>query len=569
MLGRVVRGSLSEGLTLRLEETVSVESLRAGKFVVVEGESQRFFSLVTDVSLAASDMNLLSEPPGYSAADLLMAQLLQGTALYGEAKIRPMLMLEKIDSAKIDSAKGSTQGALDIDDLRPVKTIPAHFRPVFDASEQDVAAIFGSEDPAIAGSIERAERYFHLGQPLDMETPVCLNLDRFIERSSGIFGKSGTGKTFLTRICLCGVIQSQKAVALIFDMHSEYGWRGTIEGKAGGSSEVRGLKQYFGSSVQIFTIDEAGARRRGVLFDFAVKIPYTQIEPEDILLLGGELNLPPTATETAYLLESVYKETWLAEFLKMDGKDLDAFAKEHNGNTASLSALQRRLKRLTRYTFLVPTLPEADDAVKAILRRLEQGTSVVLEFGQEGQLAYMLVANILTRRIHDDYVKKKEAAQGDKSKEPRPLVIAIEEAHKFLDPHVVDQTIFGTIARELRKYNVTLLIVDQRPSGIADEVLSQIGTRITCLLNDEKDIDAVLTGVSGARELRGVLAALDSKQQALVFGHAVPMPVVIKTRTYDDEAFRLAMAKSSQQQQLETTLAIPEQARRQKSLDFD
>jgi uncharacterized protein len=114
-----------------------------------------------------------------------------------------------------------------------------------------------------------------------------------------------------------------------------------------------------------------------------------------------------------------------------------------------------------------------------------------------------------------------------------------------------------------------LLIVDQRPSGIADEVLSQIGTRITCLLNDEKDIDAVLTGVSGARELRGVLAALDSKQQALVFGHAVPMPVVIKTRTYDDEAFRLAMAKSSPQQQLETTLAIPEQARRQKSLDFD
>jgi uncharacterized protein len=560
MLGRVVRGSLSEGLTLRLDEAVSVESLRAGKFVVVEGESQRFFSLVTDVSLAASDMNLLSEPPrSDSAVDVLLGQILQGTALYGEAKIRPMLMLEK----------GEMVGSVEPEDLRPVKTIPAHFRPVFDASEQDVAAIFGSEDAAIAGSEEKAKKYFHLGQPLDMETPVCLNLDRFIERSSGIFGKSGTGKTFLTRICLCGVIQSQKAVTLIFDMHSEYGWRGTIEGKAGGSSEVRGLKQYFGSSVQIFTIDEEGARRRGVIFDVAVKIPYTQIEPEDILLLAGELNLPPTATETAYLLESVYKEKWLGAFLTMDGGDLDAFAKEHNGNTASLSALQRRLKRLQRYSFLVPTLPDADDAVKAILRRLEQGVSVVLEFGQEGQLAYMLVANILTRRIHDDYVKKKEAAQGDKAREPRPLVIAIEEAHKFLDPHIVDQTIFGTIARELRKYNVTLLLVDQRPSGIADEVLSQIGTRITCLLNDEKDIDAVLTGVSGARELRGVLASLDSKQQALVFGHAVPMPVVIKTRTYDDEAFRLAMAKASPQNILEATLADPEQARRQKSLDFD
>jgi DNA helicase HerA-like ATPase len=153
----------------------------------------------------------------------------------------------------------------------------------------------------------------------------------------------------------------------------------------------------------------------------------------------------------------------------------------------------------------------------------------------------MLVANILTRRIHAEYVRKKEAAQGDRSREPKPLVIAIEEAHKFLAPSIVSQTIFGTIARELRKYNVTLLIVDQRPSGIDDEVLSQIGTRVTCLLNDDKDIDAVLTGVSGSRELRNVLASLDSKQQALVMGHAVPMPVVIKTRTYDDEAFRRAM----------------------------
>ena len=53
------------------------------------------------------------------------------------------------------------------------------------------------------------------------------------------------------------------------------------------------------------------------------------------------------------------------------------------------------------------------------------------------------------------------------------------------------QTIFGTIARELRKYNVTLLIVDQRPSGIDPEVMSQIGTRVTCLLDDESDIRAV------------------------------------------------------------------------------
>jgi uncharacterized protein len=54
------------------------------------------------------------------------------------------------------------------------------------------------------------------------------------------------------------------------------------------------------------------------------------------------------------------------------------------------------------------------------------------------------------------------------------------------------------------------------------------------LLNDEKDIDAIFTGVSGAQSLRSVLSKLDSKQQALILGHAVPMPVVVRTRPYDE-----------------------------------
>jgi hypothetical protein len=85
---------------------------------------------------------------------------------------------------------------------------------------------------------------------------------------------------------------------------------------------------------------------------------------------------------------------------------------------------------------------------------------------------------------------------------------------------------------------VTLLIVDQRPSGIDDEVMSQIGTRVTALLDNERDINAVLTGISGAGGLREVLARLDTKQQAIIMGHAVPMPVVIKTREYDEDFYK-------------------------------
>ena len=89
----------------------------------------------------------------------------------------------------------------------------------------------------------------------------------------------------------------------------------------------------------------------------------------------------------------------------------------------------------------------------------------------------------------------------------------------------------------MRKYNVTLLVVDQRPSGIDEEVLSQIGTKLVAQLNDEKDIAAALVGTPGATGLRQILASLDSKQQALLLGHAVPMPITIRTRDYAQDLF--------------------------------
>jgi DNA helicase HerA-like ATPase len=150
-------------------------------------------------------------------------------------------------------------------------------------------------------------------------------------------------------------------------------------------------------------------------------------------------------------------------------------------------------------------------------------------------LAYILAANVITRRLHELWVKKTERYWNtkDEADRPRPLMITIEEAHKFLNSDAARQTTFGTIARELRKFYVTMLVVDQRPSGIDAEVLSQIGTRITCQLNDEKDIDAIFTGVSGGSHLRTVLSTLDSREQALVLGHAVPMPMMVRTRKYD------------------------------------
>jgi len=523
--GVITKGSLTEGVEMKLNPERSVEDVKAGKFVVIEGFKNEFFSMITDLSLDATNPEILLYPP--HDGDELLHSVLNGSSTYVTVSLRPMLML----------AKGEEVG----EEPRPVKTIPSHFSKVVEAEEQDVSRVFGSE--------ARDDRYFNMGTPLDMETPVCINLNRLVERSNGIFGKTGTGKSFLTRLVLCGLIKNKKAVNLIFDMHNEYGFQAMQESGSGQGGFVKGLKQLFGNQVALFSLDPESTRKRGQQPDHEVYISYDQVAVEDVIALQDELQLNPTAAESAYLVCAMYKNRWLRQLLSVDGPEIEQFAEDLGANKSSLSAVHRKLKRIENFPFMVERL-EGPDAVDTMIDYIDRGIHIVLEFGrQTSMLAYLLVANIISRRIHENYVRKCEKfyATQDASDKPRHLVITIEEAHKFLNPATARQTIFGTIAREMRKYYVSLLVVDQRPSGIDEEVLSQLGTKITALLNDEKDIQAVLTGVSNASGLRSVLASLDSKQQALVFGHAVPMPVVVKTRNYDD-AFYRAMGEVSPEQ---------------------
>lgn len=532
-LGSVTQGSLSQGLEVRLHPDVSVEDMRVGKFLVVEGVRSRFFCMLTDVALGTSSTRIVANPP--NPEDDFLREVLAGSGTFGMVNLTPMLMFtpEEISSEVLEriSLTGGTlasfqpQSSSNIT-LLPVKTIPSHFSQVYDASVRDFRAVFGWED-------DPHRRNFAIGQPLDMDVPICIDLDRFVERSNGVFGKSGTGKSFLTRLLLSGIIRKQAAVNLIFDMHSEYGWEATCEGKQ--FSTVKGLRQLFPGSVQIYTLDPDSTKRRGVRDAQELYLGYDQIEIEDIMLVRNELNLSEASLENATILRNEFGRPWITQLLAMSNEEIDTFCEEKRGNKSSIMALQRKLLRLDELKYMRTSCPH--NYVGQILESLDAGKHVVIEFGsQSNMLSYMLATNLISRRIHQSYVRKAEKFLQTKnvSDRPRPLVITIEEAHRFLDPATVRQTIFGTIAREMRKYFVTLLVVDQRPSGIDNEVMSQVGTRITALLNDEKDIEAIFTGVSGGQSLRSVLAKLDSKQQALILGHAVPMPVVVRTRAYDE-----------------------------------
>jgi hypothetical protein len=503
-LGIVTTASLEKGVDVRLDAPVSVEDMVVGRYVTIEGQKRRFFGMITDVRLGVTDEHLAISPP--DVADPFIREILTGTSTFGQIHVTPMLTIG-------GEAKALLEGP------QPVKTIPAHFSAVNLATDRDMELVFGGED----------SQRFNVGNPLDMETKLCLNLVEFVKRSNGIFGKSGTGKTFLTRILLIGMLQKSQAVNLIFDMHNEYGWQGTSEG----GPAVKGLKQLFASKVAVFTLDEENSRRRGVSTDFVVKIGYDEIEPEDIVLLRQTLNLTEPAVEAVYQLKRRFGKGWIQNTLDLEStEETKALLDSLSIHESTFQNLKRGLGTIRRLPFIEPHAPV--DAVKTIIDHLDKDINVVLEFGRYRDItAYVLVANMLARRIYSQYQSRTEQAMAEGAPPPHPLVITIEEAHKFLNPEVSSQTIFGTIAREMRKYNVSLLVIDQRPSGIDSEVMSQMGTKITCLLDNERDIDSVLAGVSGKNELKAVLARLAPKQQALIFGHAVPMPVAFQPVSYD------------------------------------
>ena len=324
-LGLVVGGSLAQGVEIRLNpsgETL-IEDVKVGTFVTIQGRKYRFFGVVTDLELSSADSRLKHTPP--DSSDPVMVEAMSGTVAYGTVSALPNLTMPLV--------AGDSEGPV------AAKTIPSHFSPAYPASARDVELVFGKDD----------ERHFWIGSPLDMDTKVCLDLGELVKRSIGVFGKSGTGKTFLTRLLLVGILQGGTASSLVFDMHSEYGWSGQDTDH---NLQVKGLKQLFPAQVSTFTLDEDSSRRRGSSADEVVRIGYGEIEPEDVELLRETLNLSDVAASAAYNLQQHFGKNWMGQFLQYQGQDINELAKDLNVNGAALGTLHNRLTRIKRFQFL-------------------------------------------------------------------------------------------------------------------------------------------------------------------------------------------------------------------------
>jgi len=179
-----------------------------------------------------------------------------------------------------------------------------------------------------------------------------------------------------------------------------------------------------------------------------------------------------------------------------------------------------------RYGFMFSGMLVADtmaEFLRRVFRMPGDGKpiSIIDVSGVPSDITAVVVA-VLSRMTFDYAIWARSEAR-------RPILLVCEEAHRYIpagrETDSAVGRILGRIAKEGRKYGVALGLVTQRPSDLAEGVLSQCGTIIAMRLNNDRDQAFVRAAMpEGARGFLDTIPALRNRE-AIVCGEGVAIPI--------------------------------------------
>jgi DNA helicase HerA-like ATPase len=209
---------------------------------------------------------------------------------------------------------------------------------------------------------------------------------------------------------------------------------------------------------------------------------------------------------------------------------------ERAGDTAPYLRLKTKIDEIKgdpRYAFMFSGMLVADRMSQFLSRVFRLGSdappiSIVDLSGIPSDIVSVVVS-MLSRMLFDYAIWAREH-------ERRPVLLVCEEAHRYV-PARVDvegqavRKILERIAKEGRKYGIALGLITQRPSDLAEGVLSQCGTIISMRLNNERDQAFVRAAMpEGAKGFLDVVPALRNRE-CIVCGEGVSIPIRVR---FDD-----------------------------------
>jgi DNA helicase HerA-like ATPase len=399
---------------------------------------------------------------------------------------------------------------------RGVTRYPMPGCEVFPITTADLKQIYAAEDRA---NIEIGTVY------PTKDIRAALYVDAMLGKHFALVGSTGTGKStsaalILHRIC---ELAPQGHIVMI-DPHGEYG--AAFKGN-GAIYDVTNLQMpywlmNFEEHCEVF-LTSSGTDRQ---FDADI-LAKCLLLAKAKSRLGQEITKLTVDAPIPYLLSDLTNIIGL-EMGKMD----------RAGDTAPYLRLKTKIDEIKsdpRYGFMFSGMLVADTMatfLQRIFRMPGDGKpiSIIDVSGVPSDITAVVVA--VLARMTFDY------AIWSRNEEQRPILLVCEEAHRYIPAGQETSNsvgrILGRIAKEGRKYGVSLGLITQRPSDLAEGVLSQCGTIIAMRLNNDRDQAFVRAAMpEGARGFLDSIPALRNRE-CIICGEGVTIPVRVSFDALDE-----------------------------------
>ena len=394
---------------------------------------------------------------------------------------------------------------------RGVTRYPIPGAQVLAVATDDLRAIFAASDEP---NIEIGTVY-----PTD-DIRGALYVDPMLSKHFAILGSTGTGKSTSVSLILHRISQlSPEGHIVMIDPHGEYS---AAFKNCGEIFNVDNLQlpywlMNFEEHCEVLLTTQGADRQRDA--DILAKcLLAARTKGKDMTKLGKVTVDSPIP----YLLTDL-NTILVNEMGKLD----------RAGDTLPFQRLKTKLDELRadpRYTFMFSGMLVSDSMgsfIAKLFRLPSNGKpiSIVDVSGVPSEITSVVVS-VLARMVFDYALWSRTEAQ-------RPLLLVCEEAHRYVpkDENSGAQAvrkILERIAKEGRKYGVSLGLITQRPSDLAEGVLSQCGTIISMRLNNDRDQACVRAAMpEGARGFLDAIPALRNRE-CIVCGEGVAIPIRVR-----------------------------------------
>ena len=398
---------------------------------------------------------------------------------------------------------------------RGVTRYPIPGSPVYAVSTEDLRAVFAATD----------EPHIEIGTvyPTD-DIRGALYIDPMLGKHFAVLGSTGTGKSTSVSLILHRISQlSPEGHIVMIDPHGEY-------------------SAAFKSCGEIFNVDNLQLPYWLMNFDEHCEVLLTTHGAErerdaDILakcLLAARTKGKDVSQYGKVTVDSPIPYL-LADLNTIIVNEMGKL--DRAGDTLPFQRLKGKLDELRadpRYTFMFSGMLVSDSmpSLLAKLFRLPSNgkpISIVDVSGVPSEVTSVVVS-VLARMVFDYAIWSRTEAQ-------RPLLLVCEEAHRYVPKDETAESgqavrrILERIAKEGRKYGVSLGLITQRPSDLAEGVLSQCGTIVSMRLNNDRDQACVRAAMpEGARGFLDAIPALRNRE-CIVCGEGVAIPIRVR---FDD-----------------------------------